>query len=318
MKRLFVRLPANAKKWFFNNRITYLLIFALLGFIAAVTFYKHSYFLLGAVDLTANERLNNSLFLIILSLPTLFVLWLYRTHDVKQQIEQSAEQINLSMLHKATDMVADKDPTRKSVGLKQLDQIKKNGLFLDEINILIKSSIGKEVNLEKTNLEGIDFEGVNLTKANLQEVNLQGVNLTEANLEGANLQGAKLQGAKLQEVNLQEVNLQEVNLKGVNLKGVNLTEANLTGANLTGANLEGANLTEANLEGANLTEANLTEANLEVANLTNADLKRANFEGADLKRANFEGADLKRANFEGAINLVQALNLPQDIRDKYL
>ena len=280
MKRLFVRLPANAKKWFFNNRITYLLIFALLGFIAAVTFYKHSYFLLGAVDLTANERLNNSLFLIILSLPTLFVLWLYRTHDVKQQIEQSAEQINLSMLHKATDMVADKDPTRKSVGLKQLDQIKKNGLFLDEINILIKSSIGKEVNLVGAYLEGVDLEGVDLEKANLQNANLQNANLAEVNLQNADLTEASLAGA----------NLQGVNLQGVNLTGANLKEVNLAGANLQGTSLQGINL------------------------------QGANFEKADLEKAVFTGAkNLNKAlNLDKAIHLAQALDLPQDIIDQYL
>lgn len=82
--------------------------------------------------------------------------------------------------------------------------------------------------------------------------------------------------------------------------GADLEDAHLEGADLEGAHLEGAELRFAHLEGAMLVEAHLEGANLVGAHLEGANLLAAHLEGAYLEDAHLEGAHLEDAQLEGA------------------
>ncbi|MBZ6379781.1 MULTISPECIES: pentapeptide repeat-containing protein [Pacificimonas] len=82
--------------------------------------------------------------------------------------------------------------------------------------------------------------------------------------------------------------------------GANLRRAHLEGADLGWAHLEGANLAWAHLKSADLYEAHLEGADLGWAHLEVANLCGAHLEGANLRRAHLEGANLAWAHLEGA------------------
>ena len=71
------------------------------------------------------------------------------------------------------------------------------GLFLSDLEKLLKTNVCQKCDLEEANLIGANLEG-----ADLQMANLKGANLTEANLTEAVLQNANLEKANLQEANL--------------------------------------------------------------------------------------------------------------------
>lgn len=95
------------------------------------------------------------------------------------------------------------------------------------------------------------------------------------------------------------------NLARCSFVGANLREAHLERAKLGMAHLECANLLRAHLEGADLQMAHLEGANLREAHLEGAYLIKADLGGANLRRAHLEGATLWEARLEGA-NLGEA------------
>lgn len=94
--------------------------------------------------------------------------------------------------------------------------------------------------------------------------------------------------------------LADVDLSGCRLIGAVLIDAHLEGADLHGADLALARLPFAHLETANLRVAHLEGARLRDAHLAHAILFGARLEGADLRRARLDGASLVSAHLEGA------------------
>ena len=91
-----------------------------------------------------------------------------------------------------------------------------------------------------------------------------------------------------------------IDLSRALLARLDMSAASFVGAQLNGAHLENAILYGANLEGANLTWAHLESADLRVAHLEGADLRGAYLRGADLSGVYLRGADLRGAHLEGA------------------
>jgi uncharacterized protein YjbI with pentapeptide repeats len=79
-----------------------------------------------------------------------------------------------------------------------------------------------------------------------------------------------------------------------------LERCSFIGADLNNVHLEGAKLMSAHLEGASLEGAHLERADLRFAYLEGARLKEAHLEGADLTIVRLQGADLMDARLEGA------------------
>ena len=148
------------------------------------------------------ELLHASTFqILIFSLPVIALLWIFRTHDTREQIQETRENTNTQIFFNAKeDLLYRKDDTpqgnnntqqnavgqehlRSSIGLMQLLALRKRGLFLKEISLLLKNGGLGGALLMETYLEG----------ANLQEVHLENAYLEWAHLQGAHLEGAHLE-----------------------------------------------------------------------------------------------------------------------------
>ena len=193
--------------------------------------------------------MRSSLTILALGLPTFFVLWLLRTHDVKKQIDKTEENTNNSTFFECVRMLTDP---------KQADEKTASGQFrLKRIALEQLAYLNRETEFNKERIKPLT-----------QELNLKGLDLSYADLGGLD-------------------NLDGLNLSRADLSDADLSNANLGGANLSGANLSNVNLSNADLSNADLSNANLSNANLSNADLSNADLSNANLSGLDLSGALF-------------------------------
>ena len=247
---------------------------------------------IGINKWTKGLGLDSSLITLLLALPTLLFLWLFRTHDTHKQIETTQNNTLTSILTHALDMITSNDLKRRSMGLIQLAQLKKQTKDSNAFNAQIDAAtrrleLSDDASLSKSGLS-VDGQLPSLIYSSLEKMDLSYAILIGANLIGANLSGTNLIGA---------------NLSGAKLNNANLSGANLIGAGLSGANLIGANLSGTDLIGANLTDANLSGANLSCANLIGANLSGTNLSGA---------RDLLGAKYNGKTQIPEDLN-PEDI-----
>ena len=217
---------------------------------------------LTSISGLCNDILQSSITILALGLPTFYVLWKFRTHDVQRQIDKVQEQIakteentnNSTFFECARILTEEKsaegkstqhDSLSKKTALEQLAYIRKTGFDEKRIDSLTK--------------------GLNLRDKIFYLARFNGLDLSIANLYGAKLIGANLRGAELN-----RANLTRAKLIGADLTGANLTNAELTGADLTGAKLNDADLANAELNGADLTKADLRGADLTEAILIGA------------------------------------------------
>ena len=298
-----------------NHRRCSLLRAGILGVLSAFFIY---YFFFGL----KHDILRSSITILFLGLPTFYVLWRFRTHDVQEQIAKTEENTNNSTFFECARMLAEEKPPEhdslsKKTALEQLAYLKRETCFdKNRIDSLTRGlHLSGEIfefarfngldlsmaNLNKAKLAHADLTGANLTGAKLSNVDLTGANLTGAILNGATLLNVTLNRVDLTEVDLTEVDLTGTDLTGVNLNGVDLTKVNLSRVDLTGVDLTGVNLTGVNLSGAELSGTDLTEVNLTGTELNGANLREANLSGANLTDADLTGADLNYANLFGAI-----------------
>ena len=249
----------------------------------------------SVADIQNNLPLNN-LPLLVMSLPVLLVLWIFRTYDTHQQIEKTQKQVEASVSARRTStydnllstglqLLASDNVLARCIGLVQLALVRRESPELKEQ--IDASTQNLTLYQEgKSKSESIKLSGAMLQNMKLKEAIMKGANLLKADMEGANLEGADLAGAIL---------------IGANLKGANLEGANLQGARLEGADLEGAILVAANLMQAQLLGAKLTRANLERAIMIDANLMQTPLQKTDLKGANLKGACLSGAMLGGTI-----------------
>ena len=190
------------KPWILKNRTYSLVRAGLIGIVFAFAMYW-GFFLLE------NKVLRGSLTILSLGLPTFFVLWLFRTHDVQKQIDKTEENTNNSTLFECARMLTEEYslstetgssssrilgkslPTR--IALEQLAYLKRETGFDEERIGLITQGI----NLSSMHLESARLSGLNLSKARLVRTNLSNADLNRVKFTDADLSYADLRGADM-------------------------------------------------------------------------------------------------------------------------
>ena len=163
------------------------------------------------IGLDKSIWLDSSLTTLLLVLPTLLFLWIFRTHDTREQIRTTQNNTLSSILTHALDMISSNDLKRRSMGLVQLAQLKKQTKDFDaRIDAATRGlNLSEDPYLSKRSLLEI-YKLSPLIYSSLENMDLSGANLSSANLSGANLSGASLIctvliGSFLTNVNLRDV-----------------------------------------------------------------------------------------------------------------
>ena len=199
------------------------------------------------------EILQSSLTILFLGIPTLFIIWLFRTHDVQRQIDKTQESINNSSFFECARMLTTESDLSRKMAFEQIAYIKNKTEFnINRIGDSLSTESAKHqyvVALEQLAYlrreTGFDKKRIDLLTKNLV--------------------------------------LKDKNLKFTQLSGINLSGANLEKAYLTGACLEIAKLSGANLQGVDFVSANLRNADLEYSDIRDADLRNATLEGTKFR-----------------------------------
>ena len=300
------------KQWIVDHTLIFrfiLLVFsALLGVYLALWWFKGEFLpfcsiiseiisfkeSISAANTGKSTWLDSSLTTLLLALPTLLLLWIFRTLDTREQIDKTETQIERteqqikktqistltsSFIH-ALDMISSHDLKRRAMGLIQLAQLKKQTIEFKDFDAQIDAAT-RRLDLSADLLEGAP--PVENQLPSLIYSSLENMDLSYAKLSGANLISAILSGANLIGATLSVANLVGANLVGAQLSDAQLRGAYLSDANLNLANLNGANLNEANLRGTALSGAKLNSAILSSAKLSDAtDLLGAKYNGNTL------------------------------------
>ena len=187
--------------FFVKHRITSLFLAAGLG----IVLFGCIYYLLEWCDFSKSflgdneyaDLTRNSLSLLFLGLPTFFILWVFRTHDVREQIDNNIFFECVRLLASGEKEISTKVALgqlmylrRKNPSYKKRIDSHTRGIPLKKANLYFAQLY--DINLLKTDLTGVD-----LTNANLSGANLTRANLTDTNLHDTNLAGAKLYGTDL-------------------------------------------------------------------------------------------------------------------------
>ena len=288
---------------------TFLLILAAFGGVG-LAFCIYPVYIYDLINFysSTNNILHSSMTILALGLFIFYVLWVFRTHDVQEQIDKTEENTNNSTFFECARMLtevklaegepAGYDSLSKKTALEQLAYLRRETGF-DKKRI---DSLTRGLGLGGKNFNLARFNGLDLSKAYLSRAELNGADLTLAILNRAKLNGAELNGA--------------------NLSGANLTEAILDGAispnvpsNMSGSNIA-TNLTGAKLNGADLTEAKLNKAILIDAELIGAKLNEANLSGANLTKADLNDANLTGAIYDSKTKFIGTILESQEMRNK--
>jgi uncharacterized protein YjbI with pentapeptide repeats len=220
----------SGKNWR-NWRIFWLVASALAGVVlAALVFWAVGY---AGDGQSARARFVVSASLLLLPLPTLFFLWLFRTYDTR-------DNINSGLLSSCLGILLSDNLQNRCVALALLADMHRRNLFVGQIRFATHriDMTDKEnhanlsdVDLSGMHLQGANFTGGNLSEANLSEADLSGAVLSQADLTFANLRNAKLADAEIKQANLADANLKNANLCGANLEDAQgLQSANMKGA----------------------------------------------------------------------------------------
>ena len=243
------------KNWVLTHRIHVLVFAGWFGLVLAVDLVYQSEFFIELIGVEkvagAVEKFIASLCVIVLGLPTLGVLWFFRTNDTLDQIRKAKESTDASVLFGAQKMMSVGDGEKPSVknlfAFEQLMHLHQQGSYRATIAL-----ITRDANLADLTLYSIPMRGADLSEAKLQKARLYGADLWKANLWSADLSEASLDFADLQGANMVFANLQNADLLDADLQGANMQCAKLQNADLRDANLQGVDLEEAELSGANL------------------------------------------------------------------
>lgn len=146
----------------------------------------------------------NSLMFLALSLPTLFFLWLFRTHDTREQIAKTQEQINMSLYTEALNILRNRknDIIQQQHGLLLLIKLRNTQVTSRQI---ISNTINGVIQQNKSILNKLDLSGLDLS-----ELDFYGAYLEKVNFTGANLSFAILHCMSLRKSNFYQANLSGV------------------------------------------------------------------------------------------------------------
>ena len=313
-------------------RVEFLCASAFIGFLLSLGIDQ-----LQKISFLALSQNLDKLFLPILALPTAFLLWYFRTYDVKTQISKTQESINNSSFFEAIKMLSEglEDIKLLNIGKKTNGKISSSSIkgkvedlvhniqllritedpnfFLSIKNELHDSNSNKE-ELQYQERELIEIARSNrslILKSAIHEIGYlirTGFNkerirsiTQELTLEHASLHSLDFSSFDLQGTQLSYSYLNNCSFKKANLKEARLEMSFFINSCLSDSDLKRAYLNHSALINADFTRANLTRAKLRYAILKDADLS-----GADLTDADLSGADLTDADLSGT-NLTRAI-----------
>ena len=227
------------KSWILDNRVWSLIISAILGIALAYWWFalngKIPWCPLGKtlplIDIigidpkSKGKGLDASLTTLFLALPTLFVLWILRTNDTREQIRETQNNTLTSMLTHGLDMITSNDFKRRYAGLIQLGQLR---IQTDKFNAQIDSAT------RNLDLTALDLDGKPVPdEEDSMPGGYQRALLMKAPLQGMDLSGAKLRGADLQFADLRGTHLTNADLRDVTFSGADVSDADLSSAKLS-------------------------------------------------------------------------------------
>ena len=179
------------KPWVLKNRTYSLVLAGILGIVLAYCVYN---FFSNICDINKTV-LHSSLTILALGLPTFFMLWLFRTRDVQENINNSTFFECARMLVEATQQggEGEKKSLSTKIALEQLAYLRKENSFNKEkIDLLTQGLNLTSQDLKYAYLGGLNLSRADLSNAYLEEADLSGTKLSGTDLEGAYLQGTNL------------------------------------------------------------------------------------------------------------------------------
>ena len=223
-----------------NNRKISLLGAGFLGLILAFVIYD-----IATYCCLKPEILKSSITILALGLPTFFILWLFRTHDVQEQLQKTEENTNNSTFFECARLLAaenlDEDKEEDTGNISGTKTAEAEDLDEDKRTNRIKNSLPKRIALEQLAYlkreTSFDKKKINLLTSYAQ---LSGIDLSSANLEQVTLMKADLRGANLRNTILIKADLGGADLRGADLRGADLRNTILITAKLSEAKLDGA------------------------------------------------------------------------------
>ena len=261
----------KCSEWVLTHRFTCLIIAVIVGSLLVGNGFPEYFGKL--LNINKNSKFIDSFQLLVLGLPVFTLLWFFRTHDTKTQIEKSEKQIekseaqiaksekqiNQASYFKGLDNLASNDLLKTDIGVRQLAALRKITKQYDEDIVIAfrklfrlrKRQETKGVGNQKIDLGQIDFkekrnQKIDLKKIDFSEIYLSGAFLFRADLGRINLTRADLSGARFIEADLSEAYLIEADLSGAELDRAKLMRAHLSGTDFSKAkNLETANFQRA-------------------------------------------------------------------------
>ena len=204
----------NRKELFsMGSHVLFLFIAALLKFIS---FSRSDEFFEALIKGEIPEFIGY----LILAAPTLAVLWVFRSHDARKQLEANKNNTNNSTFFECAKMLTEEHPegkiSSKKIALEQLAYLKRETGFDEKrIDLLTQGCDLEEENLNRAQLDSID-----LSKAKLNNTQLMSADLSNANLFFSYLINTYLSYANLTNANLKYAKLTNANLKGTNLSHI--------------------------------------------------------------------------------------------------
>ena len=182
--------------WFIDNRKCSLLGAGVLGIGLAIIAYM-------AAGCLCNKILQSSITILALGLPTFFILWLFRTHDVQEQLKKTEENTNNNTFFECARLLKTEDPSKpegirdidslpKKIALEQLAYLKRKTSFdKKKIDLLTRNLSLKSKEFSHAQLRGLDLSGANLQATSLANADLRGVNFKDAKLHEDQFKKAK-------------------------------------------------------------------------------------------------------------------------------
>ena len=239
MFRFFV---AN-KNWVLAHRFRVLVFAGWMGMALAfdLVYYSELFVELIGVEKIAGavEKFVASLWVIVLGLPTVGMLWFFRTNDTLEQIHIARESMDASILTNAQKMMsedAEKPGTKTLVGFDQLMRMRQRGSYLSAVDAATRNANLAGLRLIGSPMTGMYMRGAYLPNANMRKSILVGADLRNAHLYSANLTEAELLHANLRRAHMEHAVLENANLQFAHLQGANLSWATtLSNAVLSGA-----------------------------------------------------------------------------------
>jgi hypothetical protein len=123
-------------------RLIYLILSLIFGFLLALI-YSHFFQYIPYKPLINifNSIGLKTISISLISLPTLTLLWYFRTYDTRDLIQKNEENINSSTLTNAINMFLSKNKNKKKIGKDLLIELRDNKkIYKDLINNVLKKA----------------------------------------------------------------------------------------------------------------------------------------------------------------------------------